>query len=61
MPARAAEKRDLAVILNFHGGGGHGANEQEYSLMDRLADRETFLAVYPNGSGRLGKRLLTWT
>ena len=28
--------------------------------MDRLADRETFVAVYPNGSGRFGKRLLTW-
>lgn len=60
MPAGAVEKRELAVILNFHGGGGHGANEQEYSLMDRLADREAFLAVYPNGSGRFGKRLLSW-
>jgi polyhydroxybutyrate depolymerase len=28
--------------------------------MDRLADREAFLAVYPNGSGRFGKRLLSW-
>jgi polyhydroxybutyrate depolymerase len=60
VPLRAAEKRELPVILNFHGGGGHGANEQEYSLMDRLADREAFLAVYPNGSGRFHKRLLTW-
>ena len=60
VPARAAEKPTLAVILNFHGGGGHGANEQEYSLMDRLADREKFIAVYPNGSGRFGNRLLTW-
>jgi polyhydroxybutyrate depolymerase len=60
VPARAAEKHELAVILNVHGGGGNGGNEQEYSLMDRLADHETFVAVYPNGSGRLGKRLLTW-
>lgn len=28
--------------------------------MDRLADRESFIAVYPNGNGRFGKRLLTW-
>jgi polyhydroxybutyrate depolymerase len=28
--------------------------------MDRLADREAFLAVYPNGTGRFDKRLLTW-
>lgn len=60
VPPRASDKRDLPVIINFHGGGGHGANEQEYSLMDRLADREIFIAVYPNGSGRLSTRLLTW-
>lgn len=60
VPPRAPEKAQLAVLLNFHGGGGHGANEQEYSLMDGLADRETFIAVYPNGTGRFDKRLLTW-
>jgi hypothetical protein len=26
-------------------GGGHAGNEQEYSLMDRVADREIFVAV----------------
>lgn len=60
VPARAGDKPTLPVVLNFHGGGGHGANEQQYSLMDRLADRENFIAVYPNGSGRFGNRLLTW-
>lgn len=60
VPPRAIDRRDLPVIINFHGGGGHGANEQEYSLMDRRADRETFVAVYPNGTGRLSTRLLTW-
>ena len=60
VPPGAPEKRQLPVLLNFHGGGGHGANEQEYSMMDRLADRETFIAVYPNGTGRFEKRLLTW-
>jgi polyhydroxybutyrate depolymerase len=60
VPPGAPEKAQLAVLLNFHGGGGHGANEQQYSLMDGLADRETFIAVYPNGTGRFDKRLLTW-
>jgi polyhydroxybutyrate depolymerase len=60
VPPKAPEKSALAVVLNFHGGGGHGANEQEYSLLDRLADRETFVTVYPNGSGRFSARLLTW-
>lgn len=53
-------RREFAVVLNFHGGGGHAANQQEYSLMDALADREGFIAVYPNGTGRLSGRLLTW-
>lgn len=60
VPARVSEKSVLPVVLNFHGGGGHGASEQQYSLMDRLADRENFIAVYPNGTGRLGEKLLTW-
>ena len=46
------------VILNFHGGGGHAAAQQEYSRMDALADREGFLAVYPEGTGSFN--LLTW-
>jgi polyhydroxybutyrate depolymerase len=60
VPPRASEKAQLPVLLNFHGGGGHGANEQQYSLMDGLAGREIFIAVYPNGTGRFEKRLLTW-
>jgi polyhydroxybutyrate depolymerase len=28
--------------------------------MDALADEEGFLAVYPDGTGRFGERLLTW-
>lgn len=46
IPPQASRTRELAVVINFHGGGGYGGSEQEYSRMDRLADRETFLAVY---------------
>jgi polyhydroxybutyrate depolymerase len=48
------------VVLNFHGGGSSAAGQQAYSLMDETADREGFLAVYPNGTGVLSNRLLTW-
>ncbi len=49
-----------AVILNFHGGGGHAAAHRKYVRMDALADREGLVVVYPDGSGGTGRRLLTW-
>jgi polyhydroxybutyrate depolymerase len=49
-----------AVLLAFHGGGGHAANFQSYAELDALADREGFLVVYPNGTGPLPNILLTW-
>lgn len=48
------------VVLNFHGGGSSAAGQQAYSRMDETSDHEGFLAVYPNGSGLFGNRLLTW-
>lgn len=50
----------LPVLLAFHGGGGWATNFQGYSELDRLSDRERFLLVYPNGTGPLPNRLLTW-
>lgn len=49
-----------ALILNFHGGGGNARAHQEYVRMDALADREGFIAVYPDGNGPLRERFLTW-
>ena len=49
-----------AVVLNFHGGGGNARAHQEYVRMDALADRKHFLVVYPDGSGRMPGKLLTW-
>jgi len=49
-----------ALVVSLHGGGGNAAGQQKYSLMDALADREGFVVLYPNGTGRLRDRLLTW-
>ena len=49
-----------AVVLNFHGGGGTADAHKKYVRMDALADREGFLAVYPDGSRGFGGKLLTW-
>lgn len=47
-------------MLNFHGGGGNAKTQKWYTRMDETADREGFIAVYPNGTGGFGTRLLTW-
>lgn len=58
VPPGAAPPRPL--VINLHGGGGNAAGQQQYSGMDAVADREHFLVVYPNGTGRLLDRLLVW-
>lgn len=50
----------LPVVLAFHGGGGNARQFQESAGLDRVADREGFLVVYPNGTGPLSGHLLTW-
>jgi polyhydroxybutyrate depolymerase len=52
--------RPAAVVLVFHGGGGNAENADQVTEFSSQADQSGFLAVYPNGSGRLGERLLTW-
>ena len=60
LPPRFAERGPLPVVLAFHGGGGNASGFKGYAGLDRVADREGFVVVYPDGSGRLGRRLLTW-
>lgn len=58
VPARAG--RPWPVIVAFHGGGGDAAGFVAYAGLDAIADREGFVVVYPNGTGALRNRLLTW-
>jgi polyhydroxybutyrate depolymerase len=48
----------VAVVLSLHGGGGSAEQHQEQAGLDALADREGFVAVYPDGVGRTS--LHTW-
>jgi polyhydroxybutyrate depolymerase len=60
VPPRVSEGRPLPVVFAFHGGGGNASGFKAYAGLDALADREGFVVVYPDGSGRFGRRLLTW-
>ena len=59
-PARAYPGPTRPAVLVLHGGGGNGKVSAAMSGFNAKADAEGFLAVYPNGSGRFGERLLTW-
>jgi len=59
VPLRAPQG-PLPVVINLHGGGGSAEQHRKSSRMDNAADRDGYIAVYPNGTGILKDRLLTW-
>jgi polyhydroxybutyrate depolymerase len=60
LPARSPGDPPVPLLLAFHGGGGNGQRFREYAGLDAIANREGFAVAYPDGTGRLGRRLLTW-
>jgi len=60
MPLHADGKTPLPLVLAFHDGGGTAQGQKRWSGLDAVADREGFLAVYPDGTARGGGRQLTW-
>lgn len=54
------KQSSYALVINLHGGGSHGRGEEEFSDMDKTADKYGFYVVYPNGTGKLHDRMLTW-
>ncbi|HEX8906030.1 MAG TPA: PHB depolymerase family esterase [Longimicrobiaceae bacterium] len=53
-------RRALPLVLVFHGGGGNAAQVRAQTGFGELARTAGFIAVYPDGTGRLRDRLLTW-
>jgi polyhydroxybutyrate depolymerase len=51
--------RPAPVVLVFHGGGGRAEAIMRNTGMNEVADRQHFIAVYPEGSGTAG-RGRTW-
>ncbi len=52
--------KSSALLFVFHGGGGNGAQAEVTTGFSRIADREKFCVVYPDGTGYFRDRLLTW-
>lgn len=49
MPADYDGKKDLPLVLCFHGGIGTGKQLEQTTGFSALADKENFIVVYPDG------------
>ena len=63
VPASYRDGQPMALVLAFHGGGGHAeymADDERYGLIS-AAERHGFVVVFPNGYSKLpGGRFATW-
>jgi polyhydroxybutyrate depolymerase len=60
VPSSYDGRNAVALVLDFHGGGGNANSQMRTSNFSALADEKGFIAAYPNGNGRLEDKLLTW-
>jgi polyhydroxybutyrate depolymerase len=60
VPSSYNPSNDYPLVLVFHGGGGNAENIKEVTNFSRKGEEENFIVVYPEGSGKLNHRLLTW-
>lgn len=56
----ALRGRQVPLVLVLHGGGGNAENAERMTGFTEKAQREGFIVAYPEGSGRLRDKLLTW-
>ena len=60
-PAESALRAGaVPLVLVLHGGGGNAENAEHMTGFSDKARREGFIVVYPEGTGRLSEKLLTW-
>ncbi|PIN85630.1 MAG: hypothetical protein COV47_01260 [Candidatus Diapherotrites archaeon CG11_big_fil_rev_8_21_14_0_20_37_9] len=48
------------LLVVFHGGGENAQTMERKTRFSDLAEKEKFIAVYPNGIGFLGDKVLSW-
>ncbi|MBN3038700.1 MAG: polyhydroxybutyrate depolymerase [Candidatus Omnitrophica bacterium] len=60
LPSKRKRTKALPLVFVLHGGGANAENAIRMSGMSDKADKEGFVAVYPNGTGRVKNKVLTW-
>jgi len=51
LPPNYDGRSSLPVVISLHGFAGSNIDQQMWSGFNAIADRENFIAVYPNGTG----------
>lgn len=57
VPPKYDRNKPTPVVLVYHGGGSNAQAMVRFSGMNQKSDEAGFIAVYPNGTGRLAKLL----
>lgn len=60
VPPHEKSAPDLPLLVVLHGGGGNGANVRDVTGLAEIGTRAGFVVAFPDGTGRLPRRLLTW-
>ena len=60
LPPSYDGKRPVPLVIVLHGGGGNAQTTVRMTGFSENSDKAGFVVAYPNGSGRLKTRLLTW-
>jgi len=60
LPSSYDSSNSYPLVFVFHGGGGNANNIEDTTNFTKKADEEEFIVVYPYGTGKLNKKLLTW-
>lgn len=60
IPEQASATTKVPLVIVLHGGSGTAESAQRMTEFTRKAQLHGFIVVYPNGSGRRNKPMLTW-
>jgi len=60
VPPHEQNEAGLPLLLVLHGGGGNGEHSRAVTRLDQLGIEKGFVVAFPDGTGRLPKKQLTW-
>ncbi|MDE2335763.1 MAG: hypothetical protein KGL10_00455, partial [Alphaproteobacteria bacterium] len=60
IPDNVSGHKNLPVVIMLHGGGGNAAQFAEQTGMNAVADKNGFIAVYPEGTKAMLGNFRTW-